>query len=47
MLHANLPSFVEIDQTVPEKKIFEEFYHIYGHGGQTVSEKKIFEIVSG
>ena len=46
MLHANLPSFVEIDQTVPEK-IFEGFYHIYGHGGQTVSEKRIFEIMNG
>ena len=28
-----IPSFVEIGQPVPEKKIFEGFYPIYGHGG--------------
>ena len=26
-------SFVEIGPPVPEKKIFEGFYFIYGHGG--------------
>ena len=31
MLH--IPSFVEIDQLVPVKKIFEGFFTIYGHGG--------------
>ena len=28
-----IPSFVEIDLPVPEKKIFEGFFTIYGHGG--------------
>ena len=28
-----IPSFVEISQPVPEKKIFEGFFTIYGHGG--------------
>ena len=28
-----IPSFVEIGLPVPKKKIFEGFYHTYGHGG--------------
>ena len=28
-----IPSFVEIGPPVPEKKIFERFFTIYGHGG--------------
>ena len=28
-----MPSFVEIGPPVPEKKIFEGFFTIYGHGG--------------
>ena len=28
-----IPSFVEIGPLVPEKKIFEWVYSIYGHGG--------------
>ena len=28
-----IPSFVEIGLPVPEKKIFEGFFTIYGHGG--------------
>ena len=28
-----IPSFVEIGLPVPEKKIFEVFFFIYGHGG--------------
>ena len=28
-----MPSFVEISLLVPEKKIFEGFFTIYGHGG--------------
>ena len=28
-----IPSFVEIGPAVPEKKIFEGFFSIYGHGG--------------
>ena len=28
-----IPSFVEIGQPVPEKKIFEGFFTIYGRGG--------------
>ena len=28
-----ISSFVEIDQPVPEKKMFEDFFTIYGRGG--------------
>ena len=28
-----IPSFVEIGPLVPENKIFEGFFTIYGHGG--------------
>ena len=28
-----MPSFIEIGPPVPEKKIFEGFFSIYGHGG--------------
>ena len=28
-----MPSFIEIVPSVPEKKIFEGFFTIYGHGG--------------
>ena len=28
-----IPSYVEIGPLVPEKKIFEGFFTIYGHGG--------------
>ena len=28
-----MPSFTEIDPPVPEKKIFEVFFTIYGHSG--------------
>ena len=28
-----IPSFVEIGLPVPEKKLFEGFFTIYGHGG--------------
>ena len=28
-----MPSFFEIGPPVPEKKIFEGFFTIYGHGG--------------
>ena len=28
-----IPSFMEIGLQVPEKKIFEGFFTIYGHGG--------------
>ena len=28
-----IPSFVEVGPMVPEKKIFDVFFSIYGHGG--------------
>ena len=33
MLHAFMPSFVEIGPSVPEKKIVEGFFTIYRHSG--------------
>ena len=34
-----IPSFVEIDLPAPEKKIFEGFFTIYGHGGPDAANK--------
>ena len=42
-----MPSFVEICQPVLEKKIFEEFFTIYGHGGHLGHVTWIFYIHIG
>ena len=39
-----MPSFMEISPPVPERKIFEVFFTIYGHGGHLGNVTTILSI---
>ena len=40
-----MPSFFEIGQPVPDKKIFEVFFTIYGHGGHLRPRLFIYTLI--